>query len=152
VKEVNELKDSIDASAEQKQQLDVQFKDSQFHTKISPSEFQQVEVKFEQTFDFSSAAVNDNTNFDISFDFASFSKSLDSFGKSSCLIIFLFDEIILIIKQVIIQINVLCLGADTFGSGITDFETDSVSQQVTLSTKFISWCDVLIVLFIGNFG
>jgi hypothetical protein len=86
VKEVKDLKDLIIASTEQKQQLDIQFKDSQFHTKISPIEFQQVEAKFEQTFDFSSATVNDNTNFDISFDFTSFSKNLDSFGNSSSLL------------------------------------------------------------------
>jgi hypothetical protein len=80
VEEVKNLKDMIIASAEQKHHIDTQIKDSQFHTKISPAEFQQFEAKFEQTFDFSSATFNDNKNVDLAFDFTPFTNNIDSFG------------------------------------------------------------------------
>lgn len=99
VEEVKNLKDMIIASAEQKHHIDTQIKDSQFHTKISPAEFQQFEAKFEQTFDFSSATFNDNKNVDLAFDFTPFTNNIDSFG------------------------------ADTFGGGATEFDDDSASQQ-----------------------
>jgi hypothetical protein len=81
VKEVEELKNALTATTEQRQQIDTQIKEFQFHTKFSSDEFKQIEAKFEQTFDFSSS-INSQKNLDIAFDFASFSKNLDSFGLS----------------------------------------------------------------------